>query len=366
MIPFARPGDTYLRQREAIDGAIRRVLESGWYILGRECEAFEKEFAARFGVAHAVGVANGTEAIHLALRAHGIGPGDEVIVPSHTAVATIAAVEMSGAQPVFADIDPAFYTVDPMSVEAVVGPKTRAIIAVHLYGQPCDLEALQSIAKKRGLILLEDCAQCHLAQYGGRTTGSMGSAGCFSFYPTKNLGAFGDGGLVATQDAAIAKRLRELREYGWRERYQSAIPGFNSRLDELQAAILREKLRNLDADTAERQRLASVYLDGLASCPVVLPAIRPGSTHVFHLFVVRSAHRDALLAHLRAQNVGATIHYPSPVHMQEAYHGRLKGGDRLAETERASREILTLPLFPGLTAAEQATVVSAVRSFASR
>lgn len=342
---------------------MRRVLDSGRYILGPEVEAFEREFAAFTGAPCAVGVASGTDAIHLSLRALGLGSGDEVIVPSHTAVATIAAVEMAGAVPVFADIDPTTFTLDPIQVDEAFTPRTRAVIAVHLYGQAADLDSLSAIARSRRIDLVEDCAQSTGARWRNRKTGSVGAAACFSFYPTKNLGAFGDGGLVCAQSGEVAARLRELREYGWRERYHSATVGMNSRLDELQAAILREKMKFLEADTAERQRQAAVYLHELEGTGLELPHTRPGNSHVFHLFVVRSKARDGLLKHLHAHGVGAAVHYPIPVHLQEAYRGRLRGGDGLPETERASREILTLPLFPGLTEPEQEKVIEAVKSF---
>ncbi|MBN8216048.1 MAG: DegT/DnrJ/EryC1/StrS family aminotransferase [Spirochaetes bacterium] len=363
MIPFARPGDSWKAHRQAIEGALHRVLDSGRYILGPEVEAFEREFAAACGSPFAIGVGSGTDALHLALRALGIGAGDEVIVPSHTAVATIAAVEMAGAIPVFADIEAATFTLDPARVDEACGPKTKAILAVHLYGQPADLDRLGAIARSRGLLLIEDCAQAHGARHRNLTVGSIGDAGCFSFYPTKNLGAFGDGGLVCARESAVASRIRELREYGWRERYHSATTGFNSRLDELQAAILREKLPRLGADTAERQRQAAVYLHELDGTGVGLPRVRPGTSHVFHLFVVRSADREGLKRHLQSKGIGAAIHYPLPVHLQDAYRGRVRGGEALPESERACREILSLPLFPGLTEGEQQTVIDAVKSF---
>ncbi|MBV8879493.1 MAG: DegT/DnrJ/EryC1/StrS family aminotransferase [Planctomycetaceae bacterium] len=363
MIPCSNPKAQYLTHKAEIDRALIDVLDQGRYILGQNVRGFESEFAAALGSAHGIGVASGTDALHLALRACGIGPGDEVIAPSHTAVATIAAIEMAGAVPVFADIDPDYYTIAPAKVEAMLGPRTKAIVAVHLYGQAADLDALQAIAKSRGLRLIEDCAQSHGALHGGRRLGSIGDLGCFSFYPTKNLGALGDGGLIVTGDAALAERCRLLREYGWAERYVSHLAGVNSRLDELQAAVLRIKLRTLDADNGRRGAVAADYDAGLKGSPLTLPKRRASGTHVFHQYVARSTSRDALIAHLKANGVEALIHYPVPVHLQKAYKGRIRGGDALPESERAAREVLSLPMYPELPAADRAKVVDAVRSF---
>lgn len=363
MIPCSSPLAQYEAQRAEIDAAIARVLASGRYILGEEVERFEEEFAAYVGTSHAVGVGSGTEALHLALRAAGIGPGDEVVTVGHTAVATVAAIEMAGATPVLVDIDAATFTMDPSRVEDALTSRTRALVPVHLYGQPADLGPLCELASRRGLLLLEDCAQAHGASYGGRRVGSWGAAACFSFYPTKNLGALGDGGAVVTRDRALAERVKLLREYGWAERYVSHTPGLNSRLDSLQAAVLRVKLKALDTANAERARLASVYDAALAGADVTIPARGAGSTHVFHLYVVRSAARDALLRHLGAREIGAMIHYPVAVHRQPAYRRLARAGDELARTERAAAEVLSLPLYPGLKEGEQARVIDAVRSF---
>jgi len=366
MIPCSNPHAQYLAHREAIERAVLGVLASGRYILGEEVSRFEEEFAKYLGATHAVAVANGTDAIHVALRSAGVGPGDEVIAPSHTAVATIAGIELSGATPVFADIDPRYFTLDPNAVERALGERTRAIVAVHLYGQPADLDALGAIAERRGLVLVEDCAQAHGATWQGRRLGSVGSIGCFSFYPTKNLGAIGDGGLVATSDEKLATRARVLREYGWNERRESVVAGFNSRLDELQAAILRVKLEHLDHDNQRRNAIASIYDAGLANAAVRLPERRPSSTHVFHQYVVRSPARDALLASLRERGVAAGIHYPVPAHLMPGYAGRIRGGSALPETERAAREVLSLPMYPELEQEAAKSVVSAVRAFQAR
>ncbi len=360
MIPCSNPHAQYLAHREAIEQAAARVLESGRYILGSEVSDFEAEFAAYLGASHAIAVASGTDAIQVALRAAGIGAGDEVIAPSHTAVATISAIELAGASPVFADIDPKYFTLDPQAVERAIGPRTRAIVVVHIYGQAADLSALLSIAERRGLVVIEDCAQCHGATWQDKRLGSVGRFGCFSFYPTKNLGAIGDGGLVATSDAKLAARCRELREYGWNERRESTVPGLNSRLDELQAAILRVKLAHLDRDNGLRNAVATRYDAALARSSFVPPARRPGTSHVFHQYVVRSTERDAMLSALSKRGVAAGIHYPVPVHLQKAYVGRIRGSEALPETERAAREVLSLPMYPELDDESVRTVIGAV------
>ncbi len=354
----ANPKAQYLAYRSGIDAAIRRVLDSGWYILGKEVEAFEAEFAAWQGAAHCIGVGNGTDALVLALRGLGIGPGDEVITVSQTAVATVSAVEFAGATPVLADIDPATFTLDPGSLRAAITARTRAVVPVHLYGQPADMPAIMAIAEEHGLKVVEDCAQAHGARLGGRKVGTFGHAACFSFYPTKNLGALGDGGAVTTDDAELAARLRLLHQYGWKERFISEIGGWNSRLDELQAAVLRVRLEGLDRDNARRRAIAAAYNEGLAGLGLALPVAREGGEHVYHLYVLRAPGRDALLAGLRQRGVGAALHYPQAVHQQPAYR-RL--GAVLPETERAVGGILSLPMYPELTDGEGAEVIAAVR-----
>jgi len=363
MIIGANPKSQYLAHKAEIDEAVSRVLDSGWYILGEEVHAFEAEFASYIGISHAVGVGSGTEALHLALAACGIGEGDEVITVSHTAVATVAAIELTGATPVLVDIEPDFFTVDTNKLESAITPLTKAIIPVHLYGQPVDLDAILMIARKQGLRVIEDCAQAHGATHKGRRVGSYGDLACFSFYPTKNLGALGDGGMVVTGDSELAEQVNLLREYGWAERFVSHFVGWNSRLDELQAAVLRVRLRYLDEDNASRMRIAATYKDRLSGCDVVLPAQREDVTHVFHLYVMRSSRRDELLSFLRDRGVGAGIHYPVPVHLQPAYQGRLPGSDALPETERAATEILSLPIYPELSDEDVLAVVEAIRAF---
>lgn len=344
-IPFVDLKAEYEANREEIDTAVTRALSSGWYILGPEVAAFEAAFAAYTGVAHAVGVASGTDALLLGLKALGVGPGDEVITVAHTAVATIAAIELAGAAPVLVDIDSQTYTMDPVQVETAVTPRSKAIIPVHLYGHPADMETILEIAIQHRLPVLEDCAQAHGALVGERRVGSMGDAAAFSFYPTKNLGAFGDGGAVVTNRDDIAKRLRLLRQYGWRERYISDLAGYNSRLDELQAAILQVRLAHLDEDNGRRQQLAARYSAQLENLPVQLPRIRPSADHVFHLYVIQTGRQEALAAFLQKKGVGTAVHYPVPVHLQPAYRHLGYAPGSLPVTERAARRILSLPLY---------------------
>jgi dTDP-4-amino-4,6-dideoxygalactose transaminase len=343
----ADPHANYLAHRGEIDTAIARVLNAGRYILGPEVESFEREFAAYLGVAHVVGVANGTDALAIALRACGIGPGDQIATVSHTAVATVAAIELMGAIPVLVDIDPATFTIDCDALEKL---DVRAILPVHLYGHPADMPRiidLAELAQRRGVKVIEDCAQSHGASIDGRNTGAWGDAAAFSFYPTKNLGAIGDGGAVATNDPHVADRARSLREYGWKERYVSESPGMNSRLDELQAAILRVKLRHLDRANARRREIADAYSSALAGTDLVLPTTQPRAVHAWHQYVIRSSQRDRLREALRQHGIGTLIHYPVPVHMQPAYRGRLNHGP-LPESERAAEEVLSLPIYPEL------------------
>lgn len=356
IIECANPKAQYDAAKAEITAAIAGVLERGRYILGDEVRAFEQEFAQYVGVEHGIGVGSGTDAIQIALRVLGVGPGDEVITVSHTAVATVAAIEMCGASAVFVDIDPQSYTLDPPLLAARITPRTRAIIVVHLYGHPAALDAIQQVAGS--IPIIEDCAQAHGAQIGDRRVGSIGTFGCFSFYPTKNLGAIGDGGMVVTRDAALAECAREIREYGWRERYVSAIPGINSRLDELQAAILRVKLRSLETATDRRRAIAARYATGLAGTKLVLPAVAANVRHVYHLYVVRAQGREDLMKRAREAGVGTGIHYPVPVHLQPAYAGRCGGADALPETERAAREVLSLPMYPELSDADIETVIA--------
>jgi hypothetical protein len=365
-IPQTDPKAAYLAQRAEIDTALARVLQGGRYILGDEVAGFERAFAGYIGVRHALGVANGTDALVLALRALGVGAADYVVTVSHTAVATAAAIELAGAKPLLIDIDPATYTMDTAELARVLASppgRIAAVIPVHLYGQPADLDGIMPLARRHGAAVIEDCAQCHGAELGGRRLGSLGDIAAFSFYPTKNLGALGDGGAVVTGDDALAERVRALREYGWRERYVSDITGMNSRLDELQAAILGVKLAALDADNVRRAAIADAYDAGLADLPLGRPSRRASASHVFHQYVVRSPVRDRLREALAQRGVGSNVHYPVPVHLQPAYRGRVAvGPSGLRESERAAREVLSLPIYPQLGAAPMARVIEALRA----
>jgi dTDP-4-amino-4,6-dideoxygalactose transaminase len=364
MIPFVDLTRQYENIRSEIQAAVSSVLERGRFILNGEVASFEREFAAQCGVAHAVGVGSGTEALHLALAACGVGPGDEVITVSHTAVATAAAIGLAGAKPVFVDIDPASYTIDAARLEEAITPRTRAVVPVHLYGCPADLAPVLEVAQRHNLYVVEDCAQAHGAQYQGKCVGAWGHAGAFSFYPTKNLGAYGDGGAVVTGDPALADRTRMLRQYGWQERYISRIQGLNSRLDELQAAVLRVKLRFLEAWNERRRRWARLYTGSLARGALGLPVEPEGATHVYHLYVVRHARRDELQAFLRSRGIGTLVHYPVPVHLQPAYCHLGSAAGFLPATETAAREVLSLPLYPELREDEIAMVCEAVNAWA--
>ncbi len=348
--------------REEIREAVCAVLESNAFILGPEVLAFETEAARYLGCRHAIGVASGTDALVLALRAAGVGPGDEVIVPPLTFGATALSVRNVGATPVFADIDAATFNLEPDSVRKRLSPRTKAVLPVHLYGLPADMDALSSIARDRGLALIEDAAQAIGAQYRGLKAGSLGTAACFSFYPTKNLGAAGDGGLVTTNDDALASRVRLLREHGARERYVHDVVGTNSRLDEIQAAVLRVKLRRLDAWNAARARNANVYREALELAPgVTLPAAPGDRTHVYHLFVVRVADNRRVRDALAVAGIGSGIYYPSPLHLQPAFRdmGAVEGD--LPEAERACREVLALPIYPEIQGRAIAEVCAELR-----
>ena len=332
-------------ERAAVRDAIDRVIERGWFVLGPEVDAFESEFAAAMGASHAVGVGSGTDAIALTLRALGIGAGDEVITTPLSAAYTALAIMMAGARPVFADIDPERLTIDPAHVQRAIGPRTRAILPVHLYGQAADMGALEVIAARHHLALVEDCCQAHLATAAGRPVGTVGVAGAFSFYPTKNLGALGDGGAVVTNDRALADRIRRLRNGGQTDRYHHQEAGVNSRLDEIQAAVLRARLPHLAGWTERRRQLAASYRSALAGAVDVPPECDNG--HVYHLFVVRAPSRDRLRAALTERGIETLIHYPVPIPRQPALAGIGPGDFPVAE--RACNEVLSLPLHPGLS-----------------
>lgn len=359
MIDFLDLKRINARHDTALRAAVGRVLDSGWYIHGAESEAFESEFAAYCGAAHCIGVANGLDALHLVLRAWGVGAGDEVIVPSHTFIATWLAVTQAGARVVPVEPDARSGNIDPERIEAAVTPRTRAIVPVHLYGQPVDMDPVMDIAQRHGLRVLEDAAQAHGARYKGRRTGALGDAAAFSFYPGKNLGALGDGGAVTTDDAALAARLRELRNYGSAVKYRHDLLGVNSRLDEMQAAMLRAKLPALDGDNAHRRAFAARLQAGLAGLPLTLPWAHPDTEPVWHLFTVRSPARDALQAALKAQGVASLIHYPTACHRQLAYAGQSWPALPLAEAWAA--EVLSLPIGPHLALDDADRIAAALR-----
>lgn len=329
--------------RAELDHALARVLDSGAFVLGPNVRALEAELAEFLGVRHAIGVASGTDALHLALRAAGVGPGDEVITTAFSFIATAEAITYTGAVPVFADIDPVTFNLDPQAVEAALSPRTRALLPVHLYGQAADLGPLVELARRHGLTLIEDAAQAIGAEHEGRRVGACGDLGCFSFYPTKNLGAFGDGGLVTTSDDGLAARVRSLREHGHQGGYLHGSIGFNSRLDELQAAVLRVKLPHLEGWNRARQRNAAAYAERLGDSDLILPAVAPGRTHVFHQYTVRTPERDRVRAALSAAGVASNVYYPVPIHQQPSFRP-VAEGVHLPVTEAASTEVLSLPV----------------------
>jgi dTDP-4-amino-4,6-dideoxygalactose transaminase len=367
-VPQANPGAGYRTLQTGIDAAVARVLQSGWYVLGQEVRSFEAEFAAWLGCTAAIGCGNGTDALALALLALGVGPGMSVVTVSHTAVATVAAIEMVGATPVLVDIEPEYYGMDPVELAAVLDhppaglPPIRAVIPVHLYGQPVALDPIIAACRRHGVPVVEDCAQAHGATIGERKVGTFTEVATFSFYPTKNLGAIGDGGMVSTQDAELGASIAALRQYGWRTHYISDAIGVNSRLDELQAAILRVKLQHLDAQNARRRTIAAAYDAALRETSLAPPARRSGVGHVFHLYVLRVPDRSSVQAHLRAAGIGTGIHYPVPVHLQPAYRDRIvTGPSGCRASEIAAGQVLSLPIYPELSDRQVAQVCEALR-----
>lgn len=360
-VPFLDLRAAYLELKSEIDTAIARVHDSGWYILGPEVEAFEEEWAEYCEASYAVGLGNGLDALTLALRALEIGPGDEVIVPSNTYIATWLAVSAVGATPVPVEPDPATYNIDPTKIATAITPATRALLPVHLYGQPADLDPILSLAHNHNLAVVEDAAQAHGARYKGKRIGAHGDVVCWSFYPGKNLGALGDGGAVTTNDATIADRIRVLRNYGSRVKYRNEVRGWNSRLDPLQAAVLREKLKVLDDWNVRRKHLAAMYLEGLDPGLLTLPFVPDYADPVWHLFVVRNDEREALQQHLSQAGIGNIIHYPIPPHLQEAYTDLVTKSFALPIAEALASEVLSLPIGPHLSAEFQSEVISALK-----
>ncbi len=362
-IPFLDMKSPYLELQSELDAAWQRVMRSGWYILGEEVQAFEQEFARYVGADYCVGVGNGLEALHLILRAYDIGPGDEVIVPSNTYIATWLAVSYSGASLVPVEPVEATYNLDPARLEAAITPRSKAILVVHLYGQTAEMDEINVLARKHGLKVIEDSAQAHGARYKRKMAGNLADAAGWSFYPGKNLGALGDGGAVTTNDPALAERIRTLRNYGSKVKYYNLEKGFNSRLDELQAALLRAKLPHLDEWNARRAHLADFYLRELRETSLILPHVPDEMTPCWHLFVVRTPQRNALQAHLKAHGIGTMIHYPVPPHLQEAYRELSLPPGTFPLSEAIHREALSLPIGPHLSVKDAAQVVEAVRAF---
>jgi dTDP-4-amino-4,6-dideoxygalactose transaminase len=358
-IPFLVLKAPHVELQSELHEAFKRVLDSGWYILGNEVEQFEQEFAKYCEVEHCVGVGNGLDALHLILRAYGIGQGDEVIVPSNTYIATWLAASYAGATPIPVEPDLRTYNLDPSKIEAAITSRTKAIIVVHLYGQPADMDGINAIAKKHNLKVIEDAAQAHGARYKGKRVGSLGDAAGFSFYPGKNLGAIGDGGAVTTNDDELAKKIRILGNYGSKVKYHNEVKGYNSRLDELQAAFLREKLKKLDEWNVCRKIIAAEYLSQLVGCNLVLPHVPKWADPVWHLFVVRSLQRDCLQKRLSESNVATMIHYPIPPHLQPAYDElNYKQGD-FPISEKIANQCLSLPISSHLNEAGTSAVIAA-------
>jgi dTDP-4-amino-4,6-dideoxygalactose transaminase len=362
MIPFLDLKAQYHSIKGEIDGAIAGVLESSQFVLGREVAAFEEEFAAYCGGGQCIGVNSGTSALHLALLAAGVGPGDEVITTPFTFVATVAAIYYTGAAPVYVDIDPISYTLDPARIEGAITPKTKAILPVHLYGQPADMDPILEVARRRRIVVIEDAAQAHGAEYKGRRAGSLAEMACFSFYPGKNLGAYGEGGAVVASDPEYAKTVRLLRNWGESRRYYHDLRGFNYRLEAMQGAILRVKLRHLERWTESRRTHAAVYTELLRDSGVSTPQEKPYARHVYHVYAIRAPNRDAMVQGLNAAGVQTGIHYPLPVHLQKAYRDpRFKEGD-FPLAESAARETLSIPIYPELQRSQMETVCDAIRA----
>jgi dTDP-4-amino-4,6-dideoxygalactose transaminase len=362
-IPWVDLSNQHRELRAEINQAINDILDRCDFILGQDVAKFEEEFAAYCGTKYAVGVDSGVSAIELSLRALGVGSGDEVIVPTHTFTATAAAVSFAGATPVFVDADPVTWNIDVSKIEEAITPHTKAIVPVHLYGLPAEMDEISRIAKIHNLVVVEDACQAHGAKYKGKRTGSLGNAGAFSFYPTKNLGACGDAGMVTTDDADVAETVRAMRNCGQRVKNVHELPPFNHRLDSIQAAILRIKLKHLDTWVASRRRIASLYNQLLAKTDLVTPVEPSGCEHVYHLYVVRSQNRDALQAYLKEQGVGTSIHYPDPVHLQPFFTQGADGHGQFPIAEQICNEILSLPMYPDMTEEQNERVIECVNKF---
>lgn len=365
-VPFLDLKSTYTELKDEIDEAIQRVMDSGYYLLGQELKSFENEYSEYTGAKHCIGVGNGLDALHLSLRALGVKAGDEVIVPSNTYIATWLAVSIVGAVVVPVEPDERTYNIDPARIEAAITERTRVILPVHLYGQSADMGPILGLAEKHGLRVLEDAAQAHGAKYKGNRVGALGDVTAWSFYPTKNLGAFGDAGAVTTDNDELADEIRLLRNYGSRVKYNNEIKGYNSRMEEIHAAMLRIKLKYLDTWNSQREVLANLYLEELQETGIVLPYIEEWAESAWHLFVIRCKKRDALQQHLKASGIGTLIHYPIPPHLSDAYKDMGAGEGSFPISEAIHREVLSIPLSPHLTSGQCQMVVSAIRSFDAR
>jgi dTDP-4-amino-4,6-dideoxygalactose transaminase len=363
MIPFVDLHQEHLEIESEISVVLRQVLDRGWFVLGENVAAFESEFARYCGTQFAIGVGSGTEALHLALVAHGIGAGDEVISVPNTAAATALGISASGATPIFVDIDPQTHTLDVGTLQKSVTSKTKAILPVHLYGHPADMDPIRTFAADHRILVIEDCAQAHGAEYRGKKVGSLGNAGCFSFYPTKNLGAYGDGGMVVTNDEVVAERLRLLRNLGQTDRYHHIVKGFNSRLDEIQAAVLRVKLRHLDAWNNIRRKIAAIYNQQLSGLKICTPVEAAHTKHVFHLYVIRTSGRNELQDFLTRREIQTLIHYPVPLHRQQAFSDLNTSSTSCPTAEKMAQEILSLPIYPQLPPENQTRIVQAIHEF---
>ena len=359
-VPFGQLKRNYLEIKDEIDRAVQRVLDSGWYLLGKELQRVEQAFSEYCGMKHGIGVASGTEAIQIALSACGISSRDDVLTVSNTCVPTVTGIESAGARCVFVDIDPDTYTMEPEHIEARMTPGTRAIVVVHLYGQCADMDAILDVARKHDLKVIEDCAQAHGALYHGKHAGSLGDIAAFSFYPTKNLGAYGDAGMVVTRDDGLAEKARRLRDYGQEKRYHHVMKGINSRMDELQAAVLSAKLPFLDGWIRRRRQIATQYMSAFEPLGVICPTEAEGREHSYHLFVIRVKDRERFREKMAALGVQTDIHYPVPVHLQPAYAEYAPQGTFLPVTEAQANELVSLPIFPELTDEEVAQVIQAV------
>jgi dTDP-4-amino-4,6-dideoxygalactose transaminase len=365
-VPYLDLKAQYRSIKSEIDEAIARVLESCQFVLGPEVAAFENEFAAYCATTDCIAVNSGTSALHLALLAAGVGPGDEIITVPFTFVASVATILYTGAKPVLVDIEPRTFNMNPAAIQAAISPRTKAIMPVHLYGHPADMDFIMDVARKLGLIVIEDAAQAHGARYKGRPVGSIGDIACFSFYPAKNLGAYGEGGAVTTSNPAYAEKIRSLRDWGQDRKYHHVLHGYNYRLEAIQGAILRVKLRHLETWTEARRRIVEKYGDLLADADVVLPVEMEWARHVYHLFTVRSKNRDATQAALLKQGIQTGVHYATPVHLQPAYRKLGYGPGSLPESEKAAKEVLSLPIYPELTDAQLEMVAEAFTACARR